>query len=171
MYIPNIFLLILCNFQIFFTFVLVYVSAFMWLFVCKCVVVQLSVIYGNLNICLRGLLMMRTHSFLNFIFLVIREKDEFYILSLESVTSIQKPMNLLKVVYHHPVSCLLHHYITSEINNQVCQSPLNYIYKLLSLNMFKLFQQNGKEMLLEMWYSDHRLNKICMVPRRQFRIE
>ena len=64
--------------------------------------------------------MMRTHSFLNFIFLVIREKDELYILSLESVTSIQKPMNLLKVVYHHPVSRLLHHYITSEINNQMC---------------------------------------------------
>ena len=54
--------------------------------------------------------MMGAHSFLNFIFLAIREKDEFYVLSLESVTSIQKPISLLKVVYH-PVSCLLHHYI------------------------------------------------------------
>ena len=39
--------------------------------------------------------MMRAHSFLNFIFLVIREKDELYILSLESVTSVQTPINLL----------------------------------------------------------------------------
>ena len=53
---------------------------------------------------------MRAHRFLNCIFLVIREKDELYLLSLESVTSIIKLINLLKVVYH-PVSCLLHHYI------------------------------------------------------------
>ena len=38
--------------------------------------------------------MMRAHSFLNFIFLVIREKDELYILSLESVTPVQTPINL-----------------------------------------------------------------------------
>ena len=57
---------------------------------------------------------MRTHNFLNFIFLVIRETDELYILSLESVASIKKPINLLKVV-HHPVSCLLHHYIFNNI--------------------------------------------------------
>ena len=53
---------------------------------------------------------MRAHRFLNLIFLVIREKDDIYVLSLESVTSIKKPINALKVVYH-PVSCLLHHYI------------------------------------------------------------
>ena len=53
---------------------------------------------------------MRAHIFLNFIFLVIRDKDELYVLSLESVTSIKKPINPLKVVYH-PVSYLLHHYI------------------------------------------------------------
>ena len=53
---------------------------------------------------------MRAHIFVNFIFLVIRKKDGLYILSLESVTSIKKPIHLLKVVYH-PVSCLLHHYI------------------------------------------------------------
>ena len=53
---------------------------------------------------------MRAHRFLNLIFLVIREKDDIYVLSLESVTSIKKPINTLKVVYH-PVSCLLHHYM------------------------------------------------------------
>ena len=36
---------------------------------------------------------MRAHSFLNFISLVIREKDEF-IFSLESATSIQKPRKI-----------------------------------------------------------------------------
>ena len=95
----------------FFTFVLVYVPVFASLFVHEWVVVQLSVRYGNLNICLTGLQIMKAHSFLNFIFFVIREKNELYILSLESATSIQKPINLLKVVYH-PVSCLWHHYIS-----------------------------------------------------------
>ena len=77
-YIPNVFfLLIICNFYVFFTFVLVYVSVFVCLFVHQCVVVQLSVSYGNLNVSLWGLQTMRAHSFLNFISLVIREKDEF----------------------------------------------------------------------------------------------
>ena len=39
------FLPIICNFYIFFTFVLVYVSLFVCLFVHKCVFVQLSVSY------------------------------------------------------------------------------------------------------------------------------
>ena len=51
-YIPDIFLLIVCNFFMFFTFVLVYVSVFVCLFVHKCVLVQLYVSYGNLNVCL-----------------------------------------------------------------------------------------------------------------------
>ena len=77
-YIPNIFsLLIICNIYLFFTFVLVYVSVFVCLFVHQCVVVQLSVSYGNLNVSLWGLQRTRVHSFLNFIYLVIREKDEF----------------------------------------------------------------------------------------------
>ena len=59
-----------------------------------------------------GLQTMRAKSFLNFISLVIKEKDEF-IFSLESATSIQKPRNLLKVACH-PVSCLLHHYTNQE---------------------------------------------------------
>ena len=63
---------------------------------------------------LRDLQTLRVHSFLNFIFLVIREKYELYILSLESVTSIQKLINLLKVVYH-PVNCLLHYYIPLKV--------------------------------------------------------
>ena len=92
----------------FFMFVLVYVSVFVCLFVHQCVVVQLSVSYGNLNVSLWGLQTMSAHSFLNFISIVIREKDEF-IFSLESATSIQKPRNLLKVAYH-PASCLLYHY-------------------------------------------------------------
>ena len=46
------FLLIVCNFYMFFTFVLVYVSVFECLFVHQCVVVQLSVSYGNLNVSL-----------------------------------------------------------------------------------------------------------------------
>ena len=95
-YISNIFSLIFCNFYMFFRFVLVYMLVFVCLFVHKCMVVQLYVSYGNLNICLRSLQTMRAHSFLNFIFLVIKEKDELYILSLESVTSIQKPINLLR---------------------------------------------------------------------------
>ena len=56
---------------------------------------------------------MRVHSFLSFISLVIRDKDEIFILSLESATSIQKPIDLPKVAYH-PVSCLLHHYINKD---------------------------------------------------------
>ena len=77
-YILNvIFLLIICNFYVFFTFVLVYVSVFVCLFVHQCMVVQLSESYGNLNVSLWGLQTMRAHSFLNFISLVIREKDEF----------------------------------------------------------------------------------------------
>ena len=62
-----------------------------------------------LNVCVRGLQAMSAHSLLNFIFLVIREKDELYFFSLESVTSIKRPVNLLKLVYD-PVSCLLHNY-------------------------------------------------------------
>ena len=69
-YTPNIFLLIFCNFYMFFTFVLVYLPVF----ACFFVIVQLSVSYGNLDACLRGLQMMRTDSFLNFIFFVIRVK-------------------------------------------------------------------------------------------------
>ena len=78
-YIPNIFsLLIICNIYLFFTFVLVYVSVFVCLFVHQCVVVQLSVSYGNLNVSLWGLQTMRAHSFLNFISLVIRRKMNLY---------------------------------------------------------------------------------------------
>ena len=40
----------------------------------------------------------------------MREKDEIYIISLESVTSIKKRINSLKVVYQ-PINCFLHHYI------------------------------------------------------------
>ena len=72
-----------------------------------------------LNVCKRGLEVMRAHIFLNFIFLLIREKDELNILSLESVTSIKKAVNQLKVV-HHPVSCLLHHYI----HNNKCKDQV-----------------------------------------------
>ena len=71
----------------FFTFVPVYVSLFVCLFVHKCVVVQLSVNYGIKCLCKRPQ-SMKAHIFLNFIFLLIREKDEVY-LSLESVTSIK----------------------------------------------------------------------------------
>ena len=67
-----------------------------------------------LNVCVRGLQVMSAHIFVNFIFLVIRGKDELYVLSLESVTSIKKPINPLKLVYH-PVSCLLHHYIDINV--------------------------------------------------------
>ena len=50
-----IFLLIICNFYMFFTFVLVYVFVFVCLFVHQCVVVQLSVSYADLNVSLWGL--------------------------------------------------------------------------------------------------------------------
>ena len=53
---------------------------------------------------------MRAYFFLGFIFLEIRKKEQFLILSLESITSTIKTINLLKVAYH-PVSCLLHLYI------------------------------------------------------------
>ena len=43
---PKYILLIICNFYMFFTFVLAYACLFMCLFVHKCVVVQLSVSYG-----------------------------------------------------------------------------------------------------------------------------
>ena len=92
----------------FFTFVLVYVFPFVG-FVCA----QMCAVVCDLwylNVCVRGLQVMRAHSFPNFIFLVIKEKDELHILSLESVTSIKKSINLLKVIYH-PSSCLSHYYI------------------------------------------------------------
>ena len=95
----------MCNFHMFFSFVLVYVSLFVCAHICSCTVVC-ELWY--LNVYVRGLQVMRAHIILNFIFLVIREKDELYILSLGSVTSIKKPINLLKVVYR-TVSCLLHH--------------------------------------------------------------
>ena len=50
---------------------------------------------------------MRAHSFLNFIFLVIREKDELYILSLDLYSKTYKPA----MAVYHPVSSLSHHYI------------------------------------------------------------
>ena len=50
-YILNvIFLLIICNFYVCFTFVLVYVSDIVCLFVHQCMVVQSSVSYGNLSV-------------------------------------------------------------------------------------------------------------------------
>ena len=61
----------------FFKFVFVYVYVFLCLLMHKYVVVQLSVSYGNLNVCLRGLQTMRVHSFQNPLFLVIREKYEY----------------------------------------------------------------------------------------------
>ena len=44
------FLLIICNFYMFFTFVLASVSVFVCLFLHQCMVVQLSVSYANLNV-------------------------------------------------------------------------------------------------------------------------
>ena len=50
-YILNvIFLLIICNFYVCFTLVLVYVSDIVCLFVHQCMVVQSSVSYGNLSV-------------------------------------------------------------------------------------------------------------------------
>ena len=86
---------------------MLYVTAFVCLFMYKCLVIQLSVSYGNLNVCLTRIERMRAHRFLNLIFLLIKEEDEFVFLY---ITSIQKCINLLKVVYH-PVRCLLHPYI------------------------------------------------------------
>ena len=51
--------------------------------------------------------MMRAHSSLSFILLTIKNKDKFSILSLGSITFIQKNINSLKVV-HDPVNFLLH---------------------------------------------------------------
>ena len=85
----------------------------MYLSLCVCLCTNMwfySCLWVMAFKCLRDLQVMMAHNFLNFIFLVIRQKDELYILSSESVTSIKKPVNLLKVVYH-PVSCLLYHYI------------------------------------------------------------
>ena len=47
-----IFLLIICNFYMFFTFMLVYASVFVCLFLYQCMVVQLSLSYDNLNVSL-----------------------------------------------------------------------------------------------------------------------
>ena len=72
------------------------------LHVCACICVSLCVFVSAqicgctvvcelwyLNVCVRGLQAMKSHIFLNFIFVVIREKDELY-LSLESATFIKK---------------------------------------------------------------------------------
>ena len=61
---------------------------------CKCVIVHFSVSYCNLTLCLIDLKMVRAHRFLNWISLAIGEEDKFYILPLQSVTSIEKPINL-----------------------------------------------------------------------------
>ena len=75
---------------------------------------------------------MRAHIFLNLIFIVIREKDEIYILSSESVKNlltclkpikkpIKKPINLLKVVLS---------------SSQLFVTSLDFLHKLLE-NVFK----------------------------------
>ena len=48
---------------------------------------------------------MRSHSFLNYIFNVVREKHELYVLSF-SLTSIQKPVKLFKAKVSLPSSQL-----------------------------------------------------------------
>ena len=47
-----IFLLTICDFYMFFTFMLVYVPIFVCLFVHQCMIVQLSLSYDNLNVSL-----------------------------------------------------------------------------------------------------------------------
>ena len=71
---------------------------------------------------------MRAHIFLNLIFIVIREKDEIYILSSDSVKNlltclkpIKKPINLLKVVLS---------------SSQLFVTSLEFLHKLLE-NVFK----------------------------------
>ena len=73
-----IFWLFFCNICIFFTFVVVYVSTFV-------------------------------HLYLYYLYY------EIYIVSLENVTSIENPINKLKVVYQ-PISCLLHYYTMQEMS-------------------------------------------------------
>ena len=104
-----IFLLIICNFYMFFTFFLVYVSVFVCLFVHQCVVAQLSVSHGNLNVFFMRPSNNEGSQLFKFHFPCNKGERRIYILSLESATSVQKPTNLLKVAYH-PVSCLLLHY-------------------------------------------------------------
>ena len=67
-YILKIFLQIFCNYYMFVMFVLEYFSVFLCLFVCKCVLGQLSGNYCNLNVCLRDLQTMWAHILFNFIF-------------------------------------------------------------------------------------------------------
>ena len=67
--------------------------------------------------------------FLNSIFVVIKEKDELYILSLESATSVKKPINPLRVVYH-PVSCLLDHYINLWMTAMVQMTATNRLAEI-----------------------------------------
>ena len=54
--------------------VLLHVSVFVCLFMCKCVVVDIFVSDFNLNLFSRGIQTMRAHSFLKFAFLTVREK-------------------------------------------------------------------------------------------------
>ena len=92
-------------------FVLVYMYIFVCLFVHQCLVVQLSMSYQNLNV-------MRSpkdesSQLFKFHFPCNKGERWIYIISLESVTSIQKPINQPKVAYHQ-VSCLLHQYINED---------------------------------------------------------
>ena len=50
LYISRMYFFTNCNFYAFFMFVLVYVSVFVCFFVHQCMVAQLSVSYGNLNV-------------------------------------------------------------------------------------------------------------------------
>ena len=138
----------------FFVFVLVNVSVFVCLFVHQCVVVQLSVNHGNLNVSLWGLQTMKAHSFLNFIFLVVREKDEF-VLSLESATSIQKPRNLLNVAYHpQPAVCYIITWIVfAKEAFFEFTSVLNLIFSFSQILQLFSGDKNNKMQFLVLKYS------------------
>ena len=81
-YIPYIFLLNFCNFYV------LHICACTCVCLCVCLCGCAVVCECGLNVSLRSLKTMRAHSFVNYIFLAIREKDSLYILPLESITSI-----------------------------------------------------------------------------------
>ena len=131
-------------------FIIVYIPIIFFLHVCACRCVSLCVFVcaqmcgctvacdlWYLNVCVRGFQVMKAHIFLNFIFLAIREKDEFYF-SLDSATSIKKPINPLKVVYH-PVSCLLHHYKKKLSLRVVLLAIICYFVTILHLLKLLVF--------------------------------
>ena len=139
----------------FFVFVLVNVSVFVCLFVHQCVVVQLSVNHGNLNVSLMRPSNDEGSQLFKFHFPCSKGERWIYVLSLESATSIQKPRNLLNVAYHpQPAVCYIITWIgfAKEAFFEFT-SVLNLIFSFSQILQLFSGDKNNKMQFLVLKYS------------------